>query len=193
MKTFDEIYTIVEESSHETAFNKEECAAIYNLLSQLSEKSFPAKIVEIGVEYGRSMTMFAEFVKQNPQWKLTVVDNWKQDNSEDARTHVFAQITKHGWVIDVWSRDSLKAADEYDEKIDVIHIDGDHTHNAVFADCEAWIPKVKVGGHVLFDDYGHDSLPGVYAAVTEYMEANKGQFKFLGRYGNKLGVFRRIK
>lgn len=193
MKSFEEMYQVVEESGNEASFSKLECEAVYDLLNEISARDFPLNIVEIGVQYGRSTTMFAEFALIYKDWKFVAIDNWFGDDGQIAHNHVLSQIEKHAWTVDLWSIDSLRAADQYDHKIDVLHIDGDHEYESVLSDCEAWMGKVRVGGHALFDDYGHDSLPGVYKAVNEYIGNHSGNWAFIGRYGNKLGIYKRIK
>ncbi|MGL5262974.1 MAG: class I SAM-dependent methyltransferase [Candidatus Rhabdochlamydia sp.] len=39
-----------------------------------------------------------------------------------------------------------------DESIDILHIDGNHTENAALNDAQMYLPKVKKGGYVWFDD-----------------------------------------
>jgi hypothetical protein len=87
--------------------------------------------------------------------------------------------------------DSNMASKIYEGKIDLIHIDGDHEYEAVLSDCNHWLSKVKKGGFACFDDYGHDSLPGIWKACQEYFEEHKN-WKFLGRYGDKLGIYQKI-
>lgn len=63
------------------------------------------------------------------------------------------------------------AAEVDDESIDWVYIDGDHTHDAVLADLEAFYPKIKTGGIIAGDDYNtpgwwHD---GVTTAVNEFV------------------------
>jgi hypothetical protein len=51
-----------------------------------------------------------------------------------------------------------------DKTIDMVFIDANHTYDAVKADIEAWLPKVRkiICGH----DYA-DGWPGVKQAVNE--------------------------
>ena len=41
----------------------------------------------------------------------------------------------------------------YEGRISLLHIDGNHAYESVAADAEAWVPKVKPGGWIVFDDY----------------------------------------
>lgn len=39
-----------------------------------------------------------------------------------------------------------------DESIDILHIDGNHTSEVALSDAKMWLPKVKSGGYIWFDD-----------------------------------------
>ena len=185
---FEDIYNLVEEtSSGEAAFNKEECKALYDALQSLEKGEH---VVEIGVQFGRSATVLGQ-VSKDRNLKLTLVDNWGEDVSPEAKANIESQIEKYKWDVEKMWIDSEKASKLFKGEIGLIHIDGDHTFEGVYADCTNWLPKVRVGGYACFDDYGHDSLPGVFKAVTQYM-SKYGGWEFIGRFGNKIGVFRKI-
>lgn len=187
MKTFNDIYEIVQEtSSGEEAFNRGECEAMYNILTRMPRMS---NIVELGVQFGRSTTLLGLVAKEKDH-TIVAVDNWKEDVSPQAKANIEKQIAKHSLPVDIWSMDSVRAASEYMGDVGFIHLDADHTYLGLLADCVGWLPKVQIGGYACFDDYGHDSLPGVMKAVTEYMENHPG-WEFVSRYGHKLGVFRK--
>lgn len=38
------------------------------------------------------------------------------------------------------------------ESIDILHIDGNHTEDVALADAKMYLPKVKSGGYIWFDD-----------------------------------------
>lgn len=185
---FETLYRdYVEKCSHETAFNKEEAKALYDLASNLPEAS---NIVEIGVEFGRSTTVLGQVSKERGH-KFVAIDAWLGEYSPQARKHVEDVLIKEwGLPIRLWSQKSGDVARMYLDRINLIHIDGDHTYDGVMEDCKKWLPKVAPDGYVCFDDYGHDSLPEVYAAVSDYMKDNP-DWDFVERVGNKLGIYRR--
>lgn len=193
---FETLYTtMVERCSHETAFNKEEAEALYNLLHTLPNGS---NVVEIGVEFGRSTTVIGQVAKEK-NFNFWAIDAWVGEYSNQAKAHIEnVLIGEWGLPITLWSFYSSMVAKAYSQPINLIHIDGDHTYHGVFTDCVQWLPKVVSGGYACFDDYGHDSLPDVYKAVQDYMDSPQdwiedvGNWNFVGRYGNKLGVFQKI-
>ena len=54
------------------------------------------------------------------------------------------------------------------ETIDLLFIDGDHQYDSVREDLKKWLPRVKVGGKVVFHDY--DSHSGVTLTVHRAIE-----------------------
>lgn len=185
MISFEEVYKIVEESSHATAFDKEEAEALYQLLRLAVADE--ANIVEVGVEFGRSTSIFASVAKFKPGWHFTAIDNWSGEYHSAAEAHVKDQMKKYDWKFDLVSAESVSYSKEYKKEIDVLHIDADHTFASVLADCMAWVPKVKKGGFVLFDDFEHPSLPDVAEAVDRYCEKHDN-IRFLDK-ASKLGIF----
>lgn len=187
MKNFDDVYKIVEESSHETAFNKEEAKALFDLLYSIPYKS---TIVEIGVQFGRSSSVIAE-VQKDQKFDFYAVDSWADVESRKAKEHFLNQVVKHGWDLHQYSLDSIEFSKIFDHRIDLLHIDGDHSYQGVTADAYAWVPKVKTGGYICFDDYEHEGLPDVTRAINDFMD-KRDDIKFIDKYGNKLAVFRKL-
>jgi len=184
---FETVYnTKVEKCSHETAFNKVEAEKLWTLAQTLTGDDY---VVEIGVEFGRSTTILGYCALANC-FNFVAIDAWVGEYSPKAKQHIL-NILQGEWClpINLWSLSSYEAAKIYNKPISLIHIDGGHEYEEVLQDCTLWLPKVKKGGYACFDDYGHDSLPGVFAAVQDYMKYHT-EWEFLGRFGNKLGVFR---
>ena len=141
------------------------------LVSRLGESPVG---VEVGVFRGE---MSEWLLKLHPRLKLYMVDPWKgnaqprhrkrqeQLRAEAATRTSFAQERR-----EIVARPSLEAASDFaDGSLDFVFIDGDHTHDAVVRDIEAWLPKVKPEGVFGGHDYV-DVWPGVKRAVDEAVE-----------------------
>lgn len=83
--------------------------------------------------------------------------------------------------------DSKMMGRKFHHPIDFLFIDGDHSYQAVQADIQVWLPKVKVGGLVGFHDYREDFFPGVVQAVDEYM----GDYELV-MFAKTIKVFRKV-
>ena len=53
------------------------------------------------------------------------------------------------------------------EYFDLIFVDANHSYEAVLADIELWLPKMKLGGLLTGHDFENTDFPGVKKAVTE--------------------------
>lgn len=70
--------------------------------------------------------------------------------------------------------------EHFPHPVDLCFVDGAHSDDPVRRDIEVWLPKVKVGGYILFHDYNH-TLPGLTAIVDDAMAGHErvGQARFL--------------
>jgi len=78
--------------------------------------------------------------------------------------------------------DSTKLHEGFEGPVHLLFVDGDHHYDTVAKDIAGWVPKVPVGGIVIFHDYrptAHNlkqfpELRGVKRAVDEWAEAALG-------------------
>ena len=71
---------------------------------------------------------------------------------------------------------SIQASSRYEDRsLDFVFIDGSHLYEAVKADIQAWLPKVKFGGFIGGHDYGNSNEPlnGVQRVVDEIFGEDK--------------------
>jgi hypothetical protein len=73
-----------------------------------------------------------------------------------------------------------------DRSLDCVFIDGDHSYDALRQDLAFWWKKVRVGGHMLGDDY---AFPSVARAVHEFAYFNNLTPEFLTLEGNEYKIF----
>ncbi len=134
----------------------------------------PTRIAELGVHWGTSFFTFAQAMKDGrmKDSELIGVDTFEgEDHAGKYGPEVLdtvrgivkkyfpkQQITLH----QMFFADALKLVD--DESIDLLHIDGLHTFEAVKDDFETWLPKLASDGIVLF----HDVAPDTGYGSTDY-------------------------
>ena len=70
--------------------------------------------------------------------------------------------------------------ENFPHPVDLCFVDGAHSDDPVREDIKVWLPKVKVGGYILFHDYNH-TLPGLTAIVDDMMadHVRVGEARFL--------------
>lgn len=158
----------------------------------------PQRFVELGTHTGVSFFSFCEAVRQ--AWlptRCTAVDTWKGDEQagfygEEIYTGVAAYVEKHYSQFATLMRmpfdDALASMDE--ASIDILHIDGLHTYDAVRHDFDAWLPKVRPGGIVLLHDVAEQREDfGVWKLWLEIAPLSQETCCFPHSHG--LGVWRK--
>ncbi|MDX9913047.1 MAG: glycosyltransferase [Candidatus Moranbacteria bacterium] len=121
----------------------------------------PKRIVELGTHRGTSLFSFCQAVKDGTlDTELCAVDTWQGDEhagfyGDEIYSGVKNVIEKYYNSLNVkLIRKTFNEAlsDFEDKSVDVLHIDGLHTYEAVKHDLETWFPKLKDDGIVLFHD-----------------------------------------
>jgi hypothetical protein len=153
----------------------------------------PRLIVELGVHQGFSYFTFCQAVQRlHLQARCVGIDTWIGDEhagfyGNDVHNRVAAHNRRYGSFSRLIRSEFEHACDEFaDRSIDLLHIDGCHTYEAVRADFERWLPKMSKRGVVLFHDtaeYRDDF--GVYR-LWEKLSRAYPHFEF--RHGHGLGV-----
>lgn len=154
----------------------------------------PQCFVELGVHKGDSYLAFCEAVEVF--WLPTRcfgIDTWKGDKHAGYYTQEVLDDLKarHDSKYSAFSHLVQSTFDEalalfQDASVDLLHIDGCHTYEAVHQDFHSWKSKLSAHGIVLFHDIAvHDSDFGVWKLWQELCE-EYASFEFL--HSNGLGV-----
>ncbi|MEI8174733.1 MAG: class I SAM-dependent methyltransferase, partial [bacterium] len=129
----------------------------YDLISNIK----PKIVVELGTHYGTSLWSFSQAIKnQNLDTRLYAIDTWEGEKhtgfyGED----VFETVKKikenfySNLQINLIRKTFNNALVEFENNsIDILHIDGLHTYEAVKNDFENWLPKMQQNGIILLHD-----------------------------------------
>jgi len=141
----------------------------------------PEKVVELGTHKGTSFFSFCQAVKDGKlNTELNAIDTWKGDKHAGFYgNEIFQEVNdiKDSYYNNLDIHLVRKTFDEAlndftDDSIDILHIDGLHTYEAVKHDFESWIGKVKKSGIILFHD-------------TAEKQADFGVYKLWGKLKEK--------
>lgn len=126
----------------------------------------PRTVVELGTHFGVSFFAMCQAVQDaGLETELHAVDTWQGDPDageygpevrevfDEVRARVYPDVavTAHQCLFD----EALPVFD--DGSVEVLHIDGFHSYEAVRHDWETWAPKLAEGGVVLFHDIAPES------------------------------------
>ncbi len=154
----------------------------------------PSILVELGTHLGESYFAFCQAITESEiDGKAYAVDTWQGDIHTGAYgNEVFEEIaaynqSRYAEFSQLMRMLFDEAIEHFEsESIDLLHIDGVHTYEAVRHDFETWWPKVRRGGIVLLHDtFERNAGFGVWKLLNELsQELPTAEF----RHSNGLGV-----
>lgn len=127
--------------------------------------SGPIRYAEIGAFYGANLLSVAATYGSHPESVLVAIDPWtdyseypEYKGQQETIYETFqANIQASGAadkivVMRGFSYDVLQTLD--DASFDILYVDGNHESEFILEDAVLAFRKLKVGGYLIFDDYG---------------------------------------
>lgn len=164
---------------------------------QLMRLLKPKRMAELGSHYGCSLFAFAQAIKDfGLDTQIFAIDTWKGDEQagfygeeiiegvKKIKAEQFPQQKIE--LMRMFFDDALPKIP--DGSLDLIHIDGLHTYEAVKHDFETWLPKLKENGVMLMHDIGLTAQATGYGSAKFWQElaAKYPNFALMHSWG--LGV-----
>jgi len=118
----------------------------------------PARLVELGTDRGESYFAFCQAAAENQvNTRCFAVDTWKGDAQTGSYDDVtFQNVREHNRAhyqgFSTLLRRTFDEAVAEFTGIDLLHLDGLHSEEAVRHDLDNWLPKISPGGILLLHD-----------------------------------------
>ena len=157
----------------------------------------PKLLVELGTHYGESYFGFCQAVQESGSpTRCFAVDTWRGDEhagfySDEVYQEVLSYNATHYGDFSTLVRGTFdEASARFEaETVDLLHIDGLHTYQAVKHDFETWFSKVRPGGIVLLHDTNVRHADFEVWRLWQQLSREYAHFEFLHCWG--LGVLRK--
>lgn len=158
-------------------------------------ESKPKTYVEIGVFAGRSLisVALAQAINNTPGAKAYGIDPWKPAESikhwdEGDPNHKwwgsldhdaiywecvdYVELLSLNGIVELIRDTSAGALDQIKRvgRIDLLHIDGNHSEEQALFDVENYVPLVRPNGYVWFDDVNWDTTRTAQIKITEFCD-----------------------
>ena len=157
----------------------------------------PKLLVELGSQRGFSFGVFCQSVRSHSLGcTCYAVDTWEGDEHtgsygeeiyDKLATHVREFYRHYAYLLRMTFDE---AAPQFSNaSIDLLHIDGLHTYEAVSHDFNNWYPRVADGGIILFHDIAERQGDFGVWRLWEELESKHQTFAF--KHGHGLGVLRK--
>ena len=165
------------------------------ILIDLVLKTRPDIIVEIGVFGGKSFIPMAYALKVLGKGKAYGIDPWdKQEsiqglenplnkewwgmlNHLDIMHGLIAKIKEFQLEEQIDLIQNTSSGASIIEGIDILHIDGNHSEESCYSDVLKWVPLVKKGGWIIFDDISwHENGLNTTGRAVEWLNTHCVKF-----------------
>jgi len=164
MKRFAKSHHLEKTLTIPTHLTYDEKIKLFEMAGQKKEGVF----VEIGSYYGCSSSFIAAAIDDNKA-KLYCVDTWNNETMPEGEKDTFqtflSTVEQFGKKVIPLRGRSQEVSKTFNEQIDFLFIDGDHSYEAVKADIDAWLPKLKYDAIVILHDCGW--AEGVQRVIKE--------------------------
>ena len=170
-------------------------------LNEFSNK--PINYIEIGTFYGANLLSVGYLYGAHSESKLYCIDPWEdyedypeyKNEQKSIYETFFSNVEKssHKSKIIIDRGYSHKNLLKYDDEFfDIVYIDGNHEPEYVLEDAVLAFRKLKVGGYMVFDDYGWGGPDMTQKGIDAFLSGYHKRIQKLGERYSQL-VIRKIR
>jgi len=137
-------------------------------------------VLEIGSYLGRSSSLICDSLPKDA--KPYCIDTWQNDAMSEGNWDTYeifvTNMHRHNQRYEALRGRSEEIAKNWNQQIDFLWIDGDHSFEGCYSDLVSWYPFLKPGGWVGLHDFLHPC--GVRDAVNNYFNGESKKYYFGG-------------
>lgn len=162
-----------------------------NWFSFIQQPNIPIRYLEIGAFYGANLLSVASSYGKHNGSVLTAVDPWIDYNEypeykgqQESIYDIFCSnisSSPHKDKIAVrrgYSHEVIPTLE--DNSFDIIYVDGNHEPEYVLEDGVMVFRKLKVGGYLIFDDYGWGGPDLTQCGIDSFVRGYHKRIKVIG-------------
>jgi predicted O-methyltransferase YrrM len=146
----------------------------------VSPEDRPINYLEIGVHAGVNALSVASIYAKHPDSRIWCMDPWidykgypyfvgQQEQVHDTFRRNMSNFGLTDKVVAVRGFSNEKLPELQDDFFDLIYIDGNHDPEFVLEDAVLSFRKLRVGGVLIFDDYGFDGPDGTSKGIDGFL------------------------
>lgn len=149
----------------------------------------PKTIVEIGVWGGKSLIPMAHALKIKGRGVIYGIDSWDSKESAEGMDQVNSEwwgkvdheailkglqkkISEFGLGGEIILLKMTSKLAPNIPNIDILHIDGNHSEQSANFDVQKWVPLVRPGGVIIFDDVGWSTGDSSNESAVRWLDQN---------------------
>lgn len=163
------------------------------------DSSKPIRYAEIGAFYGANIISVADTYGKHPESLMIAIDPWTDysDYPEYKGQQVSIYETFMSNIESCGVKDRVQVKRGYshellptleDSSFDIIYIDGNHEPEYVLEDAVLAFRKLKVGGYLIFDDYGWGGPDLTKRGIDGFLNGYHKRIRVLGQRESQVFV-----
>ena len=136
-----------------------------NWFAHLPMSPNPIRYLEIGTFYGANLFSVGKSYASHPDSRMYCIDPWidyddypeykgRQESVYETFSRNLESSCQKDKITVVRGFSHIEIPKFEDDFFDIVYIDGNHEPEYVLEDAVLSFRKLKVGGHLIFDDYG---------------------------------------
>jgi predicted O-methyltransferase YrrM len=161
------------------------------------DASKPIRYAEVGTFYGANLLSVAMTYAAHPDSVLVAIDPWTdysdypeyKGQQETVYQTCMQNIAPIGSKLQIkrgYSHEMLPTLE--DSSFDIIYIDGNHEPEYVLEDAVLAFRKIKVGGFLIFDDYGWGGADLTQRGIDAFLSGYHKRIRRLGQRKSQVFV-----